>query len=385
MIEHAAFLVLALASGSSGCRYFWLSADGLESRASIDSLMAVAEDAGANGVIVQVAGRGEAWYRSSVLPGAPVTDQYDPLAAVIEEARASGMEVHAWVNAFLTWSAPWEPRDQAHVYHAHPEWFMCDLGGRSSRSYTRDECDAAGIVGATLSPAVPGVRARLAAICCELATGYPVDGIHLDYVRYPGASFGFEDPSRAGFFLETGVDPVDLFPAAGRTVAGVPGYGDVWSGFRARQVTDAVRTVRAALRRTAPEVMLSAAVMADPGSSLVDYGCDWRSWLAQGLVDFAAPMAYTTSPARARELAVLGTAGQPGRIVHGIAVYNQPLSTAMAGASEALDRGAAGVCVYSLNTFDPEDSRTLATFWEGGDAEHAPDPAVFHRLARWYR
>jgi uncharacterized lipoprotein YddW (UPF0748 family) len=385
MIAQAALLVLALASGSSGCRYFWLSADGLESRASIDSLMEAAEDAGANGVIVQVAGRGEAWYRSSVLPGAPVTDQYDPLAIVIDAALVSGMEVHAWVNAFLTWSAPWEPRDRTHVYHAHPEWFICDLGGRSSRSYTRDECDDAGIVGATLSPAVPGVRARLAAICSELAAEYPVDGIHLDYIRYPGSSFGFEGPARAGFFLETGVDPVDLFPSDGRSAAGAREYGDAWRDFRARQVTDAVRTVRAELRRVAPEVMLSAAVMADPLSAFEDYGCDWRSWLEQGLVDFAAPMAYTTSPSRARELATLGTAGQPGRIVHGIAVYNQPLSTSLSGASEALERGAAGVCVYSLNTFDPGDSPTLATFWGSGDAEHAPDPAVFHRLARWYR
>jgi uncharacterized lipoprotein YddW (UPF0748 family) len=377
--------ILALLSSAGSCRYFWIPAAGLETPASIDSLLGAASAAGANGVMAQVMGRGEAWYSSEILPESHAMDTFDPLRYLIMRAGPMGMEVHAWVNAFLTWSAPWAPRDSAHVFFAHPGWFMEDLQGRSTRAYSRGECDAAGIVGATLSPAEPAVRSRLADICAEIADNYDVDGIHLDYVRYPGRGFGFESAARSGFFAETGLDPVDLYPASGRTTAAVPGREQEWLDWRAGQVTLAVRTVRSSLRREAPFVSLSCAVMADPLSAASDYGCDWRSWLSEGLVDFVCPMAYTTDAGRARELAVLDTEVRPERVVYGAAVYNQTLSSALVGASEAAARGSAGTCIYSLDTFDRSDAAALRSAWGTGPAEGVLDASVFHRLARFPR
>lgn len=375
----AAILSALLSAG--GCRYFWISAEGLETRDAVEELMAVAASAGANGVIVQVAGRGEAWYRSDELPEARVTAEFDPLGLVVSLASGYGMEVHAWVNAFLTWSAPFEPGDRRHVWHSHPEWFMEDASGRSTRSYSREECEAAGIVGATLSPAVPAVRERLARICCEIPARYDVDGIHLDYIRFPGTGFGFEAAARDRFFLETGSDPPGL-PSA-RRHAGTTASSGEWRDFRADLVTESVRCVRAALRSSRPGVMLSAAVMADPRTAVEDYGCDWAAWLEEGLVDFVCPMAYTSSRTRAAELARLGAAAGGDRVVHGMAVFNQTLANALPGAGEALSSGAGGVCVYSLETFDPAQSSVLAEFWGSGRPVHPPDASILHRLARW--
>ncbi len=382
-----ALAVLAAVSGEpAGTRYFWMSADGLESTAGIDRLVDLAAASGANGIIVQVMGRGEAWYRSDLIPEAHVLDAYDPLARVLLRARPLGLEVHAWVNAFLSWSAPEPPADSAHVLLAHPDWFMADLGGRSSASYSREECEAAGIVGATLSPAVPGVRSRLSSICAELASEYDIDGIHLDYIRYPNASFGFESEARAGFFLATGVDPVALYPGSGRSRPSISGMEDVWLDYRTSLVTGTVRAVRAALRSAAPDVTLSCAVMADPGSALRDYSCDWQSWLEDGLVDFVCPMAYTADRSRAGELAVSTTSTDPGKVVYGVAVFNQSLQSALVGARLALDNEARGICVYSLNTFDPADSSTLESFWgSSGRSFHPLDPGLFHMTARFSR
>ncbi len=374
--------LLALAGDPAGMRYFWISADGLESTAEIDRLVDLAASSGANGIIVQVMGRGEAWYHSEIIPEAYIMAEYDPLERIILRAGPRGLEVHAWVNAFLSWSAPRPPQDSSHVLLAHPEWFMTDIRGRSTVEYSRDECDAAGIVGATLSPAIPEVRARLASICAELATEYDIDGIHLDYIRYPNTSFGFEPAARAGYFLETGIDPLAFFPTGGSPPA-VTGMDGSWRSWRASQVTVTVRTVRAALRSVNPLLTLSCAVMADPGYALQDYACSWREWLEGGLVDFACPMAYTTDPSRAGDLAVTTTASEPERVVYGIAVYNQSLQSALTGARSALDNGAGGVCVYSLNTFSPGDAGSLKSFWGGsGSASHPLDPALFHMTAR---
>ncbi len=366
-------------SGDSGCRYLWLVRDDLSSPGEIDELLARARDAGANGVIAQVVGRAEAYYSSSVLPEAGFDPGFDPLDYLVTKAGPMGLEVHAWINAFLVWSAPWAPSDSAHVCHSHPDWFMTDAHGRSTLTYSRDECDAAALVGATLSPAEPEVRRFLADIAEEIATVYGVDGIHLDYIRYPNESFGFEQRARTLFYLAEGADPAGF-----RTGFRLPPEEllAMWGSWREDQVTETVRTVRARLDASAPEVLLTCAVMADPFDAVSCYSCNWRQWLSDGNVDIVMTMAYTTNTERARQLAVSGTAENASRVVHGIGVYNQPLPTALTGAREALSRGAAGVCVFSLNTLSTTDAYNLNSFWNSAGTTavvHDPNPALFYR------
>jgi hypothetical protein len=97
-------------------------------------------------------------------------------------------------------------------------------------------------------------------------------------------------------------------------------------------------------------------------------------------------MAYTTNQSRARELAALVTELDPDRVVYGIGTYNQPVSSALTGASEALSRGAAGVCVFSLNSLSTDSTWKLRNFWgETGSPTHQLDASVFHRVSsgRW--
>ena len=360
------------------CRYFWMVRDALETPESIDSMINRAAEAGANGIIVQVAGRAEAYYSSSILPRATFQDGFDPLAYTISRARPRGLEVHAWINALLVWSAPYPPGDSAHVWHSHPEWFMTDRFNRSTREYTRDECDRSGLVGATLSPAITEVREFIADVAAEIAVNYNVDGIHLDYIRYPNPSFGFESQSIGVFFLETGLDPMDIFRRQGENSE----LAELWSQWKISQVTRTVETVRSVLRSEAPGVLLSCAVMADPHEARSHYSCDWRSWLESGLVDFVCTMAYTTNTVKAKELAVLGTAVCPERVIHGIGIYNQPMANAFVGADEALARGGKGICVFSLNSLSSDSTWMLRNFWgQTGSTDHPLDSAVFHRVS----
>ena len=359
-------------------RYFWVVRDGLTSPESIDALIENASEAGANGLIVQVVGRAEAYYNSSILPLAACQRNFDPLDYIIMRARPRGMEVHAWVNAFLVWSAPQPPSDSTHIWYSHPDWFIADKYGRSTRDYSRIECEDKGIVGATLSPAVPEVREFIADIAVEIATEYNIDGIHLDYIRYPNPSFGFESSALDAFYFRTGRDPLDLFRRSG----GVEELSELWSQWRIDQVTMTVETVRSALRSESPETLLSCAVMADPFEAASHYGCDWRYWLSAGLVDFVCTMAYTTDAAKARELAILGTGINPSRVIHGIGIYNQPITSALTGAREALERGGSGICVFSLNSLSPDSTWILRNFWgQTGHPEYPVDSAVFHRVS----
>ncbi len=360
------FSTVGLASGEANCRYFWVVRDGLSSPEEIDELLAGAQAAGANGLMVQVVGRGEAYYTSDLLPPADFSGFEDPLQYVIQKAGPMGMEVHAWINAYLVWSAPWEPESQGHVYHAHPEWFTAHSNGRSSRSYTQEQAEAAGLVGATLSPAFPEVREYITDIAVELAENYNIEGVHLDYIRYPNSSFGYSPGELELFYLATGLSPEE--------------DPEQWGIWRQRQVTETVATIRASLRSADPGVILSCAVMANPYSAASEFSCDWQNWLTMGLVDFVCPMAYTSDPERALELAATTTSAHPEKVVYGIGVWNQTVSNALAGAREALSLGAGGICVFSLNSLPAGGGQTLRRGWGTGPPEHGTSPAYFNRV-----
>ena len=68
----------------------------------IRRMVATARGAGFNTLIVQVRGRGDAYYHSRWEPRArELADQdakFDPLALTLAEAHQAGLKVHAWVN-----------------------------------------------------------------------------------------------------------------------------------------------------------------------------------------------------------------------------------------------------------------------------------------------
>ncbi len=359
-------LIATNAFAEENCRYFWVVRDGLTSPEEVDELLARAYAAGANGIMIQVVGRGEAYYQSEVIPIANFSGFDDPLQYVIEKAGPMGIEVHAWVNAFLVWSAPWDA-PEGHVYNQHPEWFTYHISGRSSQSYTQEQAEAAGLVGATLSPAFPEVREYIKDITVEIAENYNIDGIHLDYIRYPNSSFGYSELEVEFFQLATGLTPTES--------------SERWNLWRQQQVTETVATIRASLRSVDPGVLLSAAVMANPYSAASEFSCDWQKWISEGLVDFVCPMAYSSSVERALNLAASTTSIHPEKVVYGIGVWNQTVSNALIAAERALELGAAGICIFSLNSLPSGGEQMLRRSWGSGSPEHGISPAYFHRVS----
>ena len=90
--------------------YMWVLRGSLANRAGVDSVIVRATRMGVRGVLVQVVGRGDACYRSDVLPRAEFIDRnegpdFDPFGELVAQAHAAGIEVHAWVNCLLVWSS----------------------------------------------------------------------------------------------------------------------------------------------------------------------------------------------------------------------------------------------------------------------------------------
>jgi uncharacterized lipoprotein YddW (UPF0748 family) len=344
--------VAALRKASRGVDYLWVLRNALVSRASIDSLVDRAARMGVRGLLVQVVGRGDAWYQSSVLPRAEAltgASDADPLRHVIERAHAEGLEVHAWVNCMLVWSSPRVPRDPRHVLRAHPEWIAELRDGRRTSSVSARGLMKRKLEGAFLAAARPDVRHWVASIAAELAARYAVDGVHLDYIRQPDVEVGFDPDTRARFASLYGADPAQLWRYAPDRRAALNAS---WRRFQCDQITAIVRAVRDTLRAIRPEVVLSAAVVSDRSRYEGLTAQNWQSWVRDGLLDRAYVMCYSPDAQTVmNQLVQIGRAmGSTDRVVPGIAVYNTSPANAAAKLKGAHALGYPMLALYSYDS-----------------------------------
>jgi uncharacterized lipoprotein YddW (UPF0748 family) len=330
--------------------YLWVLRNSLVRAEDVPRVVQRAKDMGVRGILVQVVGRGDAWYHSERLP-APEPMQgagRDPLGEILPLARAAGIEVHAWINCCLVWSGPRGPRDGRHVLRTHPEWVARLADGRSMARLTPRQLQRLRVEGVFLSPMHPGVQRWVAENVQEIVRRYPVDGVHLDYIRSPGVAIGNDPTSRARFALESGVDPITFNrrPKAERARLEAE-----WLAFQQEQVTAIVRGVRDSIAAVRPGLPLSAAVVADTVTALTLKRQPWSRWVRDGLLDRAYLMCYAPSVQVVLDQldAVARNVGAE-RLVPGIAVYNAPASSSASKIKAARALGYPAVALYSYDS-----------------------------------
>lgn len=350
----------------------------------VQAAVAMARRMGAGALFVQVLARGQAAYRSSIWPmatppgvpqagppsGSPASGppSFDPLEAVIAEARRDPpLQVHAWVNVYTWGELGQRPVDPDHPLARHPEWATVDQGGRSLWSYRVNESPHVNAL--FVDPGVEGVQQTVLETVQELVRRYELDGIHLDYVRYPWAGAGYHPESLAAFWKTMaeqeargpGAPPLAALPpstlpsAEARRLPSTPEERAAWNLFRARQVTRLVERIAAALRAEAPDVALTAAVLPDPRRAYEEALQEWPEWLARGLLSGVVLMSYTPSESVVREWVE-----RARRLAYGTPVYAGIGAYLLADHPEqviqqtraALEAGAAGIVYYSFESLE---------------------------------
>src|SRR4051794_21568476 len=201
-------LASAEVTGSPETRALWVQRGSLATRESIGALVKSARDHGFNTLLVQVRGRGDAYYLGGVEPRATELlhqpDDFDPFATVLDAGHAAGLRIHAWINLNLISSAAELPSAREHLIYRHPAWLMVprdigqQLGSLEPESpgyvgtlarWTRTH--SAEIEGLYVSPIVPEAAEYTEAVVRDIVRRYRVDGIHFDYARYPNDRFDY--------------------------------------------------------------------------------------------------------------------------------------------------------------------------------------------------
>ncbi len=332
-------------TGPAEYRALWVDAfhEGFKNPREVDLLIKRAHRGNLNTLFVQVRKQGDAYFRRGIEPIADDVDlpqrPFDPLAYLIRRAHSANppLEVHAWLNTFYVGKS-------SEVYQLHGnEW--------GNRTFAGDP-------GGFLDPGVPAARDYTHEVFMAVVRNYNIDGIHMDFVRYPdGGDWGYSQAALDRYNRATA--------HTGKPKPDDPG----WEQWRRDQLTTFVRELHEDIVKSWPRVKLSGALIAygkGPESdeewrrsrTYTEVYQDWAGWLANGYLDLGLPMNYDrdSSPKQQgwfRNWTAWEKDHQgKGRLLVGIGAFlNYPEDTIsqMRAALEPTPRGnrALGVAIYS--------------------------------------
>ncbi len=279
-------------------------------------------------------GRSMAYYNSALLEQGV---EWDMLDCLCREAEAAEMELHAWVCTFLEGGSK--------LLRERPDLESLRF------SFTHKEVPTG-----MACPASEEVRAAEIAFIEEIARGYPVSGIHLDFVRYAELRACSCERCRNGFTDRTGFAPEEIMRSGAARKA--------WLEMRVETISSFVREIKRIASSHGKR--LSAAVFPEYPAIADICGQDWVKWLKEGWLDLAITMNYTSTASeflrRAAEHKALGL--PEGELMEGIGKRTEKVSLRsdelMTQVQIARGMGAAGAVFFSMGALDDEDLRQLA-------------------------
>jgi uncharacterized lipoprotein YddW (UPF0748 family) len=359
-------------------RALWVVRTTLSSPAAIATMVAAAKAGGFNTLLVQVRGRGDAYFQNGIEPrpaSLGAQPSFDPLAAVIAGGHDAGLRVHAWVNVNLVSSANELPAARTHVVYRHPEWLMVpraiaeELAAVDPRSpgylgrlarYVRTQPGE--LEGLYLSPVSPQSAQYTTSVVRDIVERYDIDGLHLDYIRYPRDDFDYGRDTLTAFRDSVAVDlgaadrrRYDRRLADHEPLIYTQAFPERWRAFRAARLTALLTSLGKTAKAIRPSAIVSVAVVPDAQEAAAHRLQDWRGWLRAGLVDVICPMAYTTDAALfAAQIGSVREIAGPRALWAGIGAYRLSPAQIVEHVRTARRLGVGGVILFSYDSLaDP--------------------------------
>jgi uncharacterized lipoprotein YddW (UPF0748 family) len=328
-----------------------------ETKEECDRYLDLLQKANANGAYLSIGGWESVTYRSDLIPTAAGYDgDFDGLQYFIAQAHQRGIKVFGYISAFGgTFTAPSDPRS---IYHTHPEWFA--HGRESTMPLFPD-------------PANPAMDDFLTRVYAEAVTRYPLDGIGLDFIRYPGPSYlNYDENNRRQIRQRFGFDIME-----GGDQWLLPKHWEKIKVYRAEKILDFIKAVRNAVKAARPRTALIGCLLSDPDEAF-SYGQDWKD--CAFLLDYASPMNYDDVSlnedllARQREMCAADhTVFIPA--IGGMPQVHQSWTISTWAERVAIQRrvGCDGMIIYRIADLDPA---VAAFFGKGPYYVHSrfPDP-----------
>jgi len=232
-----------------------------------------------NQLLVQIRYRGDAAYKPNKVSNFYENNEkqyhaindslFDPLDYILANNTNPDLEVHAWVTTFVITGHNLEKLHPEHIYFTNPDLLTCD--------FSQEKMDYDSYMGAYLDPGIPRVQEYTKNVILDIVSNYKIDGIHLDYIRYPDSHYGF-----AKLALEAYRKDVKFQDA------------DAWKQWKEDQITNFMKDLYSNVKKISPNVEVTAAVISNLDEA-ERYSQNWIKWLQEGYLDRAYLMEYSTS------------------------------------------------------------------------------------------
>lgn len=271
------------------------------------------QDMGLNAVFVQIRPTADSFYPSQYFPwsewltGTQGKDPgYDPLAFMIEETHARGMQFHAWINPYrVSVQGDLTKLTEDHPARQHPEWVV-----KHNNKLL-------------FNPGIPEVQQYITNAVMEVVNNYDIDGIHFDDYFYPygQAAEPFNDDETYSTYNKVFKDK---------------------ASWRRNNVNQFVQQLSSKIHAANPYVSFGISPFGVWRNSNVDstgsqttagvtsydsLHADIRTWIKSGWIDYVAPQIYWHIGHKAADYATLvdwwvnETAGTGVKLYIGHAAY----------------------------------------------------------------
>lgn len=208
--------------------------------------------------------------------------EFDVLEAFCRLGHKAGIEIHAWVENFFIGTEP----DLYDSDNPLTQYFMEKiLINKKGEKY----CDTVNGKFIFLNPADRECRDFVIDFYKEMIEKYDIDGLHLDYIRFPEPNgendFGYNENIVRGFKdrLERDVDIYNLNYAENKE----------WNKYRQEIINSFVEEVYRTVKSIRKEIWVSCACFADLESAPERIYQDVKSWVDGGYIDEVVSMSYT--------------------------------------------------------------------------------------------
>lgn len=371
--KYTAILLNEVPAMTTEARAIWLDRGSIVAAQTPENLKTILKNihqAGFNVIYFETLNAGYAVYPSQVTLQNPQIKGWDPLQVATEEAHRLGMELHAWVWCFAAGNTRHNRIIGQALSYPGPILSRPDMNTESLKNKT-------GVLVLPeqhefwLSPASYKARAFLIELYTEIITKYDVDGLQLDYIRYPfqkpGNLMGYEAKSVQRFESETGLklsEPNEYTYQA-------------WAAWKAFQVTSFVREVHDKLKRIKPSLTLSAAVFPLPRQNrMTMIQQDWETWLQNGWIDTLSPMAYSRSSRSLQHLVnyIHDMSGNKTLVYPGLSLAKLNSLDLLDTLEVCQNTGVMGTTMFAYQQLNP-NIRDLLDFWHTDNTA----PLVPHR------
>ena len=251
----------------------------LSSRKDILGLIDFAKQAHIKILFVQIYHSGQAWFPSQIVDDSWYKESRksvleDPLALLIKQAHARGIQVHAWLNMMSLGGN----KNASFLLKYGPAILTRNLKAKNSiEDYKIDNQYF-------LEPGDQRVRDDLAKLVSEILNEYPnLDGIQFDYIRYPDTHphYGYTMINMARFKKATGLKSIDEGSA-------------IWQDWRRSQVTEVLTKLVKLVRTRRPHMQVSTTGCMPYIRAYDEAYQNWPLWVDSGLIDFVTIMDYST-------------------------------------------------------------------------------------------